>query len=104
MTTVDLASVRTAAPTPGPKAARARDAVIAALRPSDHALAAWEAGSAAFGRADEASDFDVAVLCMPGTGEQVLDELEVEVGMGTAATDPKPKRRLRASSKGQMRP
>jgi predicted nucleotidyltransferase len=49
---------------------------VAALKRSEVALAAWEAGSAAFGRADADSDLDLGILCAPGAGAQVLDELE----------------------------
>lgn len=75
----DRAVERVAAPAPGPRAARARAAVVAALKSSDVALAAWEGGSASFGRADLASDVDVCVLCAAGAGVQVLDEIEVEL-------------------------
>lgn len=86
-TAVDPASARRAAPAPGERAARARAAVLAALEASDVALAAWEAGSAAFGRADEASDLDVGVLCTPGGAEDVLDEIELELRAITDALD-----------------
>ena len=72
----DLAATGTASPTPGVAAATARAAVIAALEQCDVAVAAWEAGSAAFGRADESSDLDVAVLCDPDAGGEVLDAIE----------------------------
>lgn len=74
----DLAATRRAAPTPGQQAAAARAAVIRALEACDDALAAWEAGSAAFGRADLASDLDVAVIATddPGAGARVLDAVE----------------------------
>lgn len=63
-------------PTPGPAAERARSAVVEALEACDVARAAWEAGSAAFGRADRSSDLDIAVLCSPGGGTAVLDSIE----------------------------
>ena len=77
----DLAATRTAAPTPGPQAAAARAAVIRAIETCDVALAAWEAGSAAFGRADLSSDVDVSVIATggPGTGTAVLDAIEEEL-------------------------
>lgn len=73
---VDRASARVAAPTPGERAARARATVVRALEASTDALAAWEAGSAAFGRADEHSDLDVVVLCTAGAGTAVLDAVD----------------------------
>jgi predicted nucleotidyltransferase len=65
----------TPAPTPGLRAERARAAVRAALADCPDALAAWEAGSAAFGRADESSDLDVGVLCAADAGTLVLDRI-----------------------------
>ena len=75
----DLAATGSAAPTPGPQAAAARAAVVRALASCDDALAAWEAGSAAFGRADLASDLDVAVIARDGAGTRVLDAIEEEL-------------------------
>ncbi|MCW2920286.1 MAG: polymerase beta domain protein region [Thermoleophilia bacterium] len=75
----DLAAARTPAPTPGPQAAAARSAVIGALRKRDDVLAAWEAGSAAFGRADLASDLDVGVIALDGAGTEVLDAVEEQL-------------------------
>ncbi len=77
----DLAATRSAAPTPGPQAAAARAAVVRALEQRDDALAAWEAGSAAFGRADLASDLDVAVISTgdAGTGTRILDAIEEQL-------------------------
>jgi len=86
-TAVDLASRGVAAPVPGPRAATARAAVRAGLAACDGALAAWEAGSAAFGRADELSDLDVGVLCAPGRGEDVLDAIEAAVRTAHADLD-----------------
>jgi len=76
---VDLASARRAAPTPGPQASLARELVERALRSCDAALGAWEAGSAAFGRADLHSDLDLGVLCVDGRGAEVLDAIEAEL-------------------------
>jgi predicted nucleotidyltransferase len=73
----DPAARREAAHVRGARAARARAAVVAAVVASDVALAMWEAGSAAFGRADDASDLDLGIVCAPDAGTQVLDELEL---------------------------
>jgi predicted nucleotidyltransferase len=70
---------RVAAPTPGPRAARTREVVVAALEACPAAHAAWEGGSAAFGRADLASDLDIGVLCTAGGGTSVLDSIEREL-------------------------
>ncbi len=75
----DLAATRSAAPTPGPQAAAARAAVIRALHACDDALAAWEAGSAAFGRADLTSDLDVGVIARDGTGPAILGAIEEQL-------------------------
>ncbi len=72
----DLAATGTASPTPGDAASNARTAVAAALDECDAALAAWEGGSAAFGRADDSSDLDVVVLCIRGGAQHVLDAVE----------------------------
>jgi hypothetical protein len=61
--------------------------VIAALEGSGAALAAWEGGSAGFGRSDASSDLDVCVLCTDGAGEQVLDEIEVALRSVTEELD-----------------
>ncbi|MCW2928760.1 MAG: polymerase beta domain protein region [Thermoleophilia bacterium] len=74
--TEDLAAHRRAAPVPGEAAATARALVVDALRGCDAALAAWEGGSAGFGRADELSDLDIGVLCIDGGGRAVLDAIE----------------------------
>ncbi len=70
-----------ASPTPGAQAATARAAVVRALESCDVALAAWEAGSAAFGRADATSDLDVGVFARGGAeaGATVLDAIEDEL-------------------------
>lgn len=75
----DLAATRTPAPTPGPQAAAARAAVIRALGDRDDVLAAWEAGSAAFGRADLASDLDVGVIALDGAGPAILGAVEEQL-------------------------
>jgi predicted nucleotidyltransferase len=72
----DLAARRAAARVPGERAARTREVVVAALAACEAALGAWEAGSAAFGRADESSDFDVCVICADGAAAEVVDALE----------------------------
>lgn len=79
MTSKDPAAGREAAPTPGALAARTREVVVAAMESCQAALAAWEAGSAAFGRADHASDLDVGVLCTAGGGTDVLDAIEAQL-------------------------
>jgi predicted nucleotidyltransferase len=61
---------------PGARAARTREVVVAALAACDAALAAWEAGSAAFGRADASSDLDVCVICADGGAADVVDAIE----------------------------
>jgi predicted nucleotidyltransferase len=61
--------------------------VVDALRECTGALAAWEAGSAAFGRADEASDLDVCVLCIRGAGTHVLDRIGEQLA-GIVGGDP----------------
>jgi predicted nucleotidyltransferase len=73
---VDPAAGGTPAPTPGPRAARARELVVAALEECDGAIASWEGGSAAFGRADDQSDLDVGVLCIRGAATHVLNSIE----------------------------
>jgi hypothetical protein len=74
------ASGRPAAPTPGPQAEAARAAVVRALEGCDAALAGWEAGSAAFGRADLTSDLDVCVIATDlDARTSVLDAIEEEL-------------------------
>lgn len=72
----DRAADRTAERVPGPRAARTRDACLAALAGNPDALAAWEGGSASFGRADDASDLDILVICADGAAEDVLESIE----------------------------
>jgi predicted nucleotidyltransferase len=76
VTQQDRAAERAPSRTPGPRAAAARAAVVSALEACDAALAGWEAGSAAFGRADQRSDLDVVVLCIRGGATHTLDAIE----------------------------
>lgn len=75
----DRAAIGAAAPTPGPRAARTRSAVLDALAASSAVRGVWEAGSASFGRADDASDLDVCVLCADGCAPDVLDAIGAHV-------------------------
>lgn len=77
----DLSATGVAAPVPGPQAAAARAAVVRALEGHDSALASWETGSAAFGRADALSDVDVCVIARDGegVGTSILDAIESEL-------------------------
>lgn len=68
-----------AAPAPGPAAARSRGVLLEPLQSSPDVIAAWEQGSAGFGRADLASDVDLVVLVRDGRTESVLDELDEAV-------------------------
>lgn len=53
-----------------------RNALHDRLVKSDDALAMWEAGSAAFNRADERSDLDIGVLARSGWIDRVWQEVE----------------------------
>jgi hypothetical protein len=53
-----------------------RAAIHTRLHECDAALAAWEAGSAAFGRADAYSDLDLGVLARTGTVDAVWQAVE----------------------------
>lgn len=53
-----------------------RAAIQGRLHECDAALAAWEAGSAAFGRADAYSDLDIGVLARGGAIDAVWEAIE----------------------------
>ncbi len=51
-----------------------------ALEPDEGALAMWEGGSAAFGKADQWSDVDVVVVCADDAVDAVFDTVEAALG------------------------
>lgn len=77
---VDRASLLgPARPTPGEPAARARRVLVTALEGLEAVVGAWECGSAAFGRADVASDVDICIVARDGAAAAVLAALDEAV-------------------------